>query len=67
MVVKVIELIGVSSKSYEDAISQAVERSSKTIKNITGVDVIGQSARVKDGKVTEYRTNLKIAFVVEEV
>lgn len=66
MVVKVLELIGVSDKSYEDAIDQAVVRASKTIKNITGVDVVGQSARVRDGKVAEYRANLKIAFVVEE-
>ena len=66
MVVKIVELIGVSPKSYEDAVSRAVRRASKTVKNITGVDVIGQSAAVKDGKVTEYRANLKIAFVVED-
>jgi hypothetical protein len=65
MVVKIIELVGVSSKSYEDAIAQAVERTSKTVKNITGVDVLGQSAKVADGKVVEYRANLKVAFVVE--
>ncbi len=66
MVVKVIELIGVSPKGYEDAVSKAVARASKTVKNISGVDVIGQSAKVKDGKVTEFRVNMKIAFVVEE-
>lgn len=67
MVVKIIELVGVSAIGYEDAISTAVERASKTIKNITGVDVLGQSAKVVGGKVTEFRANLKIAFVVEEV
>jgi hypothetical protein len=66
MTIKVVELIGISPKSFEDAVVQAVKRSSKTVKNITGVDVLGQSCRVKDGNVTEYRTNLKIAFVVEE-
>ena len=66
MVIKVIELIGVSKKSYEDAVMSAVERTAKTVKNITGVDVIGQSAKVADGKVTEFRVNLKLAFVVEE-
>ncbi len=66
MVVKIIELIGVSKKSYEDAVVQAVRRSSKTVKNITGVDVVGQSAKVIDGRVVEFRTNLKMAFVVEE-
>jgi hypothetical protein len=67
MVIKVIELVGVSPVSYEDAVRQAVERAGKTVKNITGVDVVGQTAKVEDGKVTEFRANLKIAFVVEEV
>ena len=66
MVLKVIELIGVSKTGFEDAIASAVQRSSKTVKNITGVDVLGQSVKVKDGKVVEYRTHLKAAFVVEE-
>lgn len=66
MVIKVIELIGVSQKNFEDAITSAVHRSKKTVKNITGVDVVGQSARVKDGEVTEYRVHLKVAFVVED-
>ena len=65
MVVKIVELVGVSEKSYEDAISQAVARSSKTIKNITGVDVLGMTAAVKDGKVSEFRANVKIAFIIE--
>ncbi len=66
MVIKVIELVGVSPTSYEDAIIVAVKRASKTVKNISGVDVIGQTAKVEGGKVTEFRVNLKIAFVVEE-
>ena len=66
MVVKVIELIGISSKSHEDAVAQAVQRTAKTVKNITGVDILGQTAEVKDGKITEYRANVKIAFVVED-
>ncbi len=66
MVVKIIELVGVSKKSFEDAVTEAVSRSAKTIKNITGVDVVGQTAKVENGKVTEFHVNLKIAFVVED-
>ena len=66
MVVKIVELIGVSNKSYEDAVTSAVERASKTVKNISGVDVLGQSAKVENGKVTEFRAHLKIAFAVED-
>jgi flavin-binding protein dodecin len=65
MVVKVIELIGISDKSFEEAVNEAVKRASMTIKNITGLDIIGQSVKVRDGKVAEYRVNVKAAFVVE--
>ncbi|MEY4744735.1 MAG: hypothetical protein RL272_680 [Candidatus Parcubacteria bacterium] len=66
MVVKIIEILGVSPKSFEDAIAQGVSRASKTVKNITGVDVLGQTADVKNGKITEYRVDMKLAFVVED-
>jgi flavin-binding protein dodecin len=62
---KIIELVGTSSKGFEDAINEAVRRSSRTVKNIRGVDVVGQKAIVRDGKVTEYRVNLKLSFGVE--
>lgn len=65
MVIKIIELIGVSPKSFEDAVNEAVMRASKTVKNISGVDIIGQSVKVKDGKVAEYRVNVKLAFLVK--
>ncbi len=62
---KVIELVGTSSRGFEDAINEAVKRSSKTLKNVRGVDVVGQKAVVKDGRVVEYRVNLKLSFGVE--
>ncbi len=65
MCVKIVELIGCSSKSFEDAISDGVKRAGKTIRGITGVDVIGQTARVEDNKIVEYHVNMKVAFKVE--
>jgi len=62
---KIIELVGTSSRGFEDAINEAVKRSSKTVKNVRGVDVVGQKAIVKDGRVVEYRVNLKLSFGVE--
>lgn len=62
--VKIIEIIGISSKSFDDAISQAVKKASKTVKGITGFEVIKYMAGVKDGKVTQYKVNLKLAFPV---
>lgn len=66
-VVKIIELVGNSSTSFSDAVRQAVETASQTIRNITGVDVISSNAEVKDGSITNYRVHVKIAFVVEDV
>lgn len=63
-VVKVIEIIGISEKSWEDAVSQAVAKAADTINDITGVEVMSFTARVEDGKVTGYKANCKIAFAV---
>lgn len=64
-VVRVIELVGVSEKSWSDAARQAVARASQTIRHITGVDVIHSTAVVRDGRIAEYHVNVKLAFVVE--
>ncbi len=64
--VKVIELIGTSKQSWEDAANNAVKEAQETIKGITGIEVVGQTARVENGGVTEYRTNVKLAFLVRE-
>ena len=61
---KVIEVLANSDKSWEDATKKAVKQASKTVKNIKSVYVQDQSAVVKDGEVTEFRVNLKITFEV---
>jgi flavin-binding protein dodecin len=65
-VVRVIELVGVSGKSWSDAAQQAVARASQTLRHITGLDVVKSSAVVRDGKITEYHVNVKVAFVIEK-
>lgn len=62
--VKVIEIIGISSKSFDDAINQALNKASQTVKGISGFEIITQMASVKDGKITQYKVNLKLAFPV---
>lgn len=64
-VLKVIEVLSGSSKSWEDATQKAVEKASKSVKHIRSVYVQDQSAQVKDGQVTEYRVNLKLTFEIE--
>ena len=64
--IKVIELVGVSPKSWHDAVDEAVKEAAKTVHGISGVDVISTTAAVKDNKITEYRATVKIAFLVEK-
>lgn len=62
--VKVIEIIGISSKSFEDAVNQGLTKASKTVKGISGVEVTKHMASVEDGKIKQYKVNLKVAFPV---
>lgn len=62
--VKVIEIIGISSKSFDDAINQAISKASETIKGITGIEITKHMASVENGKIKQYKVNLKIAFPV---
>lgn len=62
--VKIIEVIGISSKSFDDAIHQALTKASQTVKGISGFEVIKHLATVEDGKIKQYKVNLKLAFPV---
>lgn len=64
-ILKVIEVLSNSNESWEHATKKAVENASKTISNIRSVYVQEQSATVKDGKVDEFRVNVKITFEVK--
>ena len=64
-VLKVIEVLASSEKSWEDATKIAVEQAAKTLKNIRSAYVQDQSVSVKDGKVHEFRVNLKLTFELE--
>jgi flavin-binding protein dodecin len=64
-VAKVIQLIGSSDKSFSDAVKVAVDQASSTIRGITGVDVVSSQADVEDGKITQYRVTVNIAFGIE--
>ena len=63
-VLKVIEILASSEKSWEDAAKQAVKQGSKTVKNIRSVYIKDQSATVKDDEISEFTLTLKITFEV---
>jgi len=64
-VLKVIEVLSNSKKSWEDATAKAVKQASKSVKNIKSVYVQDQSAIVQNDAVVEYRVNLKLTFEVK--
>lgn len=63
-IVKVIEVIAVSPKSFDDAVKQAVKEVSKTIRNIDSVWIKDQKVHVKDGKISSYGVVCKVSFRV---
>jgi len=65
-VYKKIELVGISPKSYEDAISKAIERASQTLHGIAWFEVVSQHGKVTDGKVAEYQAIIRVAFKMDQ-
>lgn len=61
---KVIEIIGVSTKSFDDAVQQGVSKAAESISGISTVEVANMSAQVRDGQLTQYRATIRLAFVV---
>ena len=64
-VAKVVTIIGSSPESFAKAADAAVQEASKTLRGITGADVISMSAEVSEDRITMYRTTVNIAFAVE--
>ena len=63
-VARVTEITSSSSTSFEDAIKKGIDRTQKTLENVTGAWVQEQKVVVEDGKITEYRVNMKVTFIL---
>jgi dodecin len=63
---KIIEVVASSKTGWEDAAQEAIREAGKTVRGITGIDIQDWTAKVKDGKIIEYRVNAKIVFGVEK-
>jgi dodecin len=62
---KVVELMGSSRQSFEDAIRNCLKDASETTRGITGCHVEGMSVKCENGEITEYKVNVKVAFGIE--
>ncbi|MEA3441594.1 MAG: dodecin family protein [Chloroflexota bacterium] len=61
-VYKVIELVGTSPKSWEEAAAHAVESASKTLRDLRIAEVVEMDMQIEDGQVVAYRTKIKVSF-----
>lgn len=61
-VYKIIEIVGTSSKSWEDAAKLAVETAAKSLEDLRVAEVVKQDVTMENGKVTAYRVRLNISF-----
>ena len=65
-VARVTEIIASSPTSFEDAVSVGVARACKTLQNVTGAGVQDQKVDIADGKITAFRVNLKVTFILND-
>lgn len=65
-VAKVTEISSSSSKSFEDAIQDGVDRANKTLDRVKGAWINEMKIDVEDGKITNYRVNMKVTFVLKD-
>ena len=65
-VVKVIELIATSTQGFDDAIEKGVATAAESLRHIAGADVKHMTVAVRNGKITQYRVDLKVAFALDE-
>ena len=63
---KVIQLVGTSETSVEDAIGTAITRASETLRNLRWFEVLETRGQIEDGKVSHYQVALKVGFAMEE-
>ncbi len=65
-VARVTEITAASTEGWKEAALEGLNRANRTLRNITGMEVISQKAKIEQGKISEYRVRLKITFVLEE-
>jgi len=65
-VYKVIELIGTSTESWEKAAKAAVEKASKTIRDLRVAEIVELDMQIVDGKIESYRAKVRVSFKYEE-
>jgi dodecin len=65
-VARVTEITASSTKSFDDAVRVGIDRANKTLENVKGAWIQEQKLKIAGGKITEYRVNMKVSFVLKD-
>ena len=65
-VARVSEISATSEKSFEDAMHHGISRANKTLRNVKGAWIKEQQLDIEDGKVTRYRVNMLVTFILDD-
>jgi dodecin len=64
-VARVSKITASSSKGFQEAVQEGLARSAKTLRGITGVEIVSQKCKIEKGKITEYRVTMEVTFILE--
>ena len=64
-VARVTEIIASSPDGFREAVEEGLARAARTLRNITGLEVVGKRVKVERGQITEYRVEMKVIFLLE--
>jgi flavin-binding protein dodecin len=64
-VARVTKITASSKKSFDDAVQQGLARTAKTVRGISGLEIVSQKAKVESGKIAEYRVTMEVTFILE--
>jgi flavin-binding protein dodecin len=64
-VARVTDIVGASSKSFDEAVNNAFKRATKTLRGITGMRILEQRVSVSGNKIKEYRVRMEVIFLLE--
>ncbi|MCC6467990.1 MAG: dodecin domain-containing protein [Alphaproteobacteria bacterium] len=64
-VARVTKITSSSTAGFQEAVKSGLSRASKTVRGITGLEIVSQKAKVEKGKIVEYRVTIELTFVLE--
>ena len=64
-VYKMVELVGSSAKSFDEAVENAVARASQTVRNMRWFEVVGTRGHIEEGKIAHWQVTIKVGFTLE--